>query len=190
MAVVIAGFGAIAATAFATPVSQYSEETGKCRMGLSVNILIALLGYDLFINVILTGLFVHLLISPLRFRYENSTQQLQQPMSLAQRLSNIGQPKQSSAVTEAPHVLVHSNVSPASTESIERLLQTSLTGLLLILLPTIVNLAILLKFQGHEPGWLCFTLCQADGMFPRELCKVPWADITFQSRSKSLLSTV
>ena len=40
-------------------------------------------------------------------------------------------------------------------------------GALAIIMPTVANLAILFKLNGHEQGWLCFTVCTIDGMsFP------------------------
>lgn len=146
------------------PVSRYSEETGKCTIGLTMITLVALLGYDLFINTILTVLFVNFLLTPLRFRYQNSASA--QSPSIAQRISALGQSKEQSTSADAvretaqPRGVINAN----STDAIENLLRKSLTGLILVMFPTIVNLAVLLRFQGHEPGWLCFIMCQADGM--------------------------
>ena len=46
---------------------------------------------------------------------------------------------------------------------LRNLVYRSLVGAGLVLLPTIINMALLFKWKGKEQGWLCFTICTIDG---------------------------
>jgi hypothetical protein len=48
-------------------------------------------------------------------------------------------------------------------KSIEALLWKSFVGSLLVMLPTVANLAALYSLHGRELGWLCLTICTFDG---------------------------
>jgi hypothetical protein len=60
MAMVVTGFGTIAVLAFIYLVAKVSPEDGQCRIGLQLGITVALLAYDMFVNMWLTGLFIKL----------------------------------------------------------------------------------------------------------------------------------
>lgn len=164
VAFIVTGFGAIAATAFAFPFSDYNHDTRSCSIGLSTGTLVALLAYDLMINVGLNALFIRCLLGPLRFRYRHTTDQ--QP-SMAHRLTNAatGSPtRPAGSPSDHASAIPQGVVDAKSTKNIERLLYKSLIGLLLLAVPTVINLTVLLYLSGHEKGWLCFTLCLADGI--------------------------
>src|SRR5277367_5090510 len=60
ISMVVIGFGIIAVLAFVYLVSEVSPVDGQCRIGPQLGITVALLAYDLFINMWLTGLFIKL----------------------------------------------------------------------------------------------------------------------------------
>lgn len=43
------------------------------------------------------------------------------------------------------------------------LLVKSTVGAIAIIIPTIINLALLFRNHGHELSWLCLTICTIDG---------------------------
>lgn len=51
----------------------------------------------------------------------------------------------------------------ARATTLEKLVAKSLVGAVLVVLPTVLNLAFLVKLQGRELGWLCLSICTLDG---------------------------
>ena len=142
IAIVIFGFGVLAVFAFIKPVTSLSHVDGKCRIGLPLIITIPLLSYDILINFALTWVFVMRgasLVKITGFRHAARCIALALPF---RRVPGLGDP-----VTACEFFMGRSGL-----------------GALAIILPTIANLVILFILNGHENGWLCFTICTIDSM--------------------------
>ena len=138
--VVLFGFGVLAVFAFIKPVTNLSAIDGKCRIGLPLVITIPLLTYDIIINFILTGIFYlrgARLISIGNFRHILRCIAMALPF---RRVPGLRDP----------------------IKACEFFMGRSALGAMAIILPTIANLVILFVLNGHENGWLCFTICTID----------------------------
>lgn len=138
--VVLFGFGVLAVFAFIKPVTQLSKIDGKCRIGLPLVITIPLLTYDIVINFILTGIFYlrgARLISTRNFQHVLYCIAMALPF---RRVPGLRDP----------------------VRACEFFMGRSALGAMAIILPTIANLVILFVLNGHENGWLCFTICTVD----------------------------
>ena len=137
VAIVLGGFGIIAVFAFLYPVTSLSKIDGKCRIGLPLKVTLPLLIYDILINIVLTAFFCFIGHQYLRGR---TFKQLMTVFSAA---------------------LPFTRSKKLDTQ--ENLLMFKGTlGALAIIMPTVANLAILFKLNGHEQGRLCFTICTID----------------------------
>ncbi|KAK6392037.1 hypothetical protein LTR65_004162 [Meristemomyces frigidus] len=182
MLIVVVGFGTIAILAFMAPVGMVDEGDGQCRIGLPRKATMVLMTYDIMINFALTGIFLMQLrplfqlraaplrstpglaasvsrwsLRPLLWRAEHSTStgsgsSVQAPIEMA----NLITPPQPG--TNTPPRVVDPN-----TDHLKNLIGKSLCGAIVMLVATIINLALLYKFNGEEHGWICFLCCLIDG---------------------------
>ncbi|KAF2004433.1 hypothetical protein P154DRAFT_426697 [Amniculicola lignicola CBS 123094] len=149
-----AGFGSIAIVGFLWPIAHMSSTGGRCRIGLPFKVTIPLLTFDGIINIALTGIFVYLLRPLLRFR--GGTHNPSIPANkVSKSIRRVLEGKRSSNTDVYP-------VNQQFLKSIEALLWKSLIGSVLVMLPTIGNLASLCSLQGQEFGWLCLMICTFD----------------------------
>lgn len=152
IAIVLFGFGVLAVFAFIHPVTSLSEIDGKCRIGLPLVITIPLLSYDIIINFALTFVFVlrgARLVKIKGFRHAKHCIALALPFRKVPGLSD-------------PVI------------ACEFFMGRSALGASAIILPTIANLVILFVLNGHENGWLCFTICTIDSMLLAFLLPSPF----------------
>ncbi|KAI9672220.1 MAG: hypothetical protein M1831_002034 [Alyxoria varia] len=181
MACIWVGFGVLAVFAFWKPNYAYHRDRRDCQIGLPTGLGIGLLCYDLFINVGLTMIFMWLLIPRLRFLFRITGRFLPQAKALGRsitgedppiknkpvlvRLANVGMHRDSSGDSQEALVLARTRnkAMEQSADSMDWLVKKTMMGLLIGLIPTIVNLALLLGLHGFEHHWLCFTLCITDG---------------------------
>lgn len=141
--IVLFGFGVLAVFAFLHPVTSLSKVDGKCRIGLPLVITIPLLSFDIIINFALTLVFVlrgARLIRIRGFRHAMHCIALALPF---RKVPGLNDP----------------------VKACELFMGRSGLGASAIILPTIANLVILFVLNGHENGWLCFTICTIDSMF-------------------------
>ena len=145
--IVIIGFGVIAIFAFMDPVTSLSKIDGKCRIGLPFIVTLPLLIYDITINFGFALMFTVLALRELQNR--------KQFMDAFKVILN-----------ELPGV--HFDVWIRDQEMFAKVfIIKSCMGATSIIIPTVANLAVLFKLNGHEQGWLCFTICTIDGKLPR-----------------------
>ena len=179
------GFGIIAVFAFWKPNYEYHRNQRECLIGLPMGIVVGLMCYDLFINVGLTMIFMWLLIPRLRFLFRltgrfssgvkgpSDTTGNSLPMksrSVSVRLTGMGTSRDSSGESREALVFAHvrNKAIEQRAESMQRLAKKTMMGLLVGLIPTMINLALVLSLHGFEHQWLCFTLCTTDGeSFPQ-----------------------
>ena len=149
--IVLFGFGVLAVFAFMNPVTSLSKIDGKCRIGLPLIITIPLLSYDILINFALTSVFVlrgARLVKIQGFRHAIHCIALALPF---RKVVGLRDP-----VVACEFFMGRSGLGASA-----------------IILPTIANLVILFVLNGHENGWLCFTICTIDSML---LYPLPYVD--------------
>lgn len=172
LAVIVLGFGSIAGIAFAYPIVDLAATDHKCRIGVPGKVTIPLITYEILINLALTGVFVALLRPLLTFRKS-------QKIPKNQPLDGHENPRRESSSADGERLppkptdlelasssthSAHAAPSP-SFKSLKALVCKSLVGAVVMLLTTVINLGLLVRWNGHEEGWLCFTLCTLDGGF-------------------------
>jgi hypothetical protein len=149
------GFGSIAICGFLWPIADLSPKDGRCRIGIPLKVTIPLLSFDIIINTALTGTFIYLLKPLLRFGGIPHSNALTSRFTQGLR-----------KMLKADERRMSSDVYPMNQnflKSIEALLWKSLIGSVLVMLPTVGNIAALYSLQGRELGWLCLTVCTFDG---------------------------
>lgn len=148
------GFGSIAICGFLWPIADLSLQDGRCRVGLPLKVTIPLLTFDIIINTALTGTFIYLLKPLLRFGGVPHSNALSSRFTQGLR-----------KMLKANEQSLSSDVYPMNQNflrSIEALLWKTLIGSVLVMLPTVGNIAGLYTLQGRELGWLCLTVCTCD----------------------------
>jgi len=157
-AILALGWGTIAVIAFLWPSVDVDGENGKCRFGWPLKVTIPVVAYDVFINVALTGLFTHMLQSGFRLSFRlpsTAASRLQAPARRASFLIKLKPQFEDGEYEEG--------VNQANLKAIRTLLHKTIIGCIIVMIPTVVNLALLT--QGIERSWLCFTICTIDGEF-------------------------
>jgi hypothetical protein len=149
---IVVGFGSIIVTGFRWPLARIAEN-GRCYIGLPRFVVIPLLSYDFFINILLTTSFVYHLGPTLRANL------LARP---GRRLSTLLGPYCKGKTGQA-FPLRTGNAQVA--DRVEKLLWRTFVGLCLVLLPTIGNLVHSVVVQDNDPGFVCVLLCSCDGMY-------------------------
>lgn len=169
VAIIVIGFGSIAGIAFAYPISHLASKDRRCRIGVPPKVTVPLITYDILINAALTGVFVALLRPLLKFRtsrklpFYHAAAATELPVREdSRRLAEHGIELTQSVRHSASHTAIDTAV-----KSMKLLVYKSLVGSIAMLIPTMVNIGLLLKWEGQEQGWLCFTLCTLDGMSKR-----------------------
>ncbi|OAG19925.1 hypothetical protein CC77DRAFT_1009615 [Alternaria alternata] len=158
---IIVCLGAICIVGIVSPKYVLSEVDGRCRIGLQRYAAIPLLTCDIVINLYLTTVFIYLL-SPLVKDNTSSGNGVVNRVTLciSKALGRVQQ--------KATMDLHRSN--KALVERVETLLQKTLIGCVLVILPTGGNLAAICILVGKELAFICLTLCTFD---------VTWAAIVF-----------
>lgn len=119
-------------------------------MGLPQKLLIPLLVYDIGTNILLTLLFVYFLLQTLKFRGGFRQNQCLMCRAMHKLIGIEGRP--------SGEVLERRPLQPACTGSftnqLQSLIKRSLAAALLLMFPTILNLTIMLRYNGFEQGWV------------------------------------
>ena len=151
--IVLGGFGTLAVFAFLDPVASLAETDGRCRIGLPSTVTLPLLVYDVTINFLLTAVFWKL---GLRYVRKQTSKKMVDILKSTLPFRKM-------------------KVIPTQENVLLFLMVKSTIGAMAIIVPTVVNIAILFVLHGHEQGWLCFSICIIDGncltsLFP--LCHI------------------
>lgn len=164
---VASGFSGIGVVMFMNPVADISSIDGRCRIGISRNVTIALLTYDICLDVFVTLTFVNL-ISPL-IRSGGIPGKALPATRLAQYLSGLYERSRRMKCG----ILAADEGNRRVVVKLERLLWKTFAGSMLVLMPTVGNLAGLAATGGRELGWICLTCCTVDGtiMFPSDVAE-------------------
>ncbi|KAF2630365.1 hypothetical protein BU25DRAFT_335195, partial [Macroventuria anomochaeta] len=152
---VFSGFTAIGVVAYMNPVADMSPIDGRCRIGVPRYTTIPLVSYDVGLNVLLTLVFVYLL----------------SPLIRSGKLPSKGFPASRFATcfgnmcshSKSRTSLIQANHSnQLMVKKIEKLLLRTLIGSILVMIPTVGNMAALTAMEGRELGWVCLTTCTFD----------------------------
>jgi hypothetical protein len=145
---IVMGFGSIITIGFIWPMARIAE-SGRCYIGLPRFVVIPLLAYDIFINILLTASFVYFLGPILHSNLAG------------RRLSTLIGPYCKGARGQTfPLRTANAQVG----DRVEHLLCRTFAGLCLVLPPTIGNLVHSVVFEGRDVGFVCMLLCTCDGM--------------------------
>ncbi|KAK5702506.1 hypothetical protein LTR17_022254 [Elasticomyces elasticus] len=167
--ILVVGFGTIAILGFMAPVGVVDPDDGQCRIGLPRTSLLVLMTYDILISVALTVVFVillqqRLLVSLLRIRKSSSqvkllpdstpSQGLTLPVLRVQKSDDTGlsdgersttsgrsAPSMTSLRTKSAPVDMVAN--EAQTKRLRLLIAKSITGAIVMLVATTLNLGLL-----------------------------------------------
>jgi hypothetical protein len=153
---IFAGFTAIGVVAFMHPVADISPIDGRCRIGIPRYTTIPLVIYDVSLNILLTLVFVYLL-NPLIFSGKLSI-----TASAASRLTKcFGNICSRSKLRNS---LIQANQgNQQMVRKIEKLLLRTFVGSILVMIPTVGNMAAISALEGREVGWVCMITCSFDG---------------------------
>jgi hypothetical protein len=157
VAIIVLGFGSITGVAFAYPVANLASDE-KCRIGSPTKVTLPLLVYDILINVGLTVVFVALLQPLLAFPKLWNLPHIQpldnNDTSKDFRLHDRDQALSAQSSIELTTVNARSmsySTNDPNVNSLRALVYKSLGGAVAMLVPTIVNLGLLFRWNGQEP---------------------------------------
>ncbi|KAH7386686.1 hypothetical protein DE146DRAFT_620871 [Phaeosphaeria sp. MPI-PUGE-AT-0046c] len=176
---VFLGFGTIAITGFLSPLSGISPEDGMCRIGLRHYVTIPLLSFDVFINIILTMVFLYLLGPVIRlnnFAIPN--------LHISRVATWLGTHCQNSQ----GHSIELRAANPHVAKRVEKLLLRTFAGSCLVLPPTVGNLTQLLVLRGRDLGFVCLLLCSCDVTWT--VCVFHWLSVSSEPDPKTSLVSV
>lgn len=149
---VIIGYSTLAISMFLWHISNFDKNTAICHIGLVKPVAIALLVWDIIVNVFLTIVF---LANCRQYMIKGLRASLLSPnmLDLLKRLTFYNE---SSNVNE----MIATTISQ---DTLIRVLRKALWGCLGVLASTVTNFAILLHFAGNEEVWVFFTFTTLDG---------------------------
>lgn len=154
---IFAGFTGISVVAFLHPVVDISPIDGRCRIGIPRYTTIPLVTYDVSLNILLTFVFVYLLSPLIR------SGKLSITAFPATRLTKFF--GSMCARSKSRNSLIQANQSNQQmVKKIEKLLLRTFVGSVLVMIPTVGNMAALSALEGRELGWICMTTCTFDGL--------------------------
>jgi hypothetical protein len=155
MGMVVIGFGIVGILAFVYLIAYLSPVDGQCHIGVRLGITVALGGYDMLINFWLTGLFIKLAAKYMRRFFPECVSRWWKAPSQRLRPQVISLP--ANANNDDAAALA---IDPRS--DLARLARKTLVGSAIMMSSTIVNLAVLVRFDGEEAGWECLLICTID----------------------------
>ena len=153
---VFSGFTAIGVVAYMNPVADMSPIDGRCRIGIPQYTTIPLVSYDVSLNILLTFVFVYLL-SPLIRSGKLSTKGFPASRFTASFGNMCSRSKSRTSVIQV------NQSNQQMVKKIEKLLLRTFIGSILVMIPTVGNMAGLTAMKGRELGWVCLTTCTFDG---------------------------
>ncbi|KKY13619.1 hypothetical protein UCDDS831_g08856 [Diplodia seriata] len=168
MAIVCLGFGALSVVGFLWPVAKITD--GQCRVGLLSRVTIPIISFDIVINIGFTVLFIRLLWPLLSFHSKRASRLGLAATSSSSWHRRVLQPRNRQA--DQPAVEVRGKdaaIAPRIDVGNTRLLKVlrklvfkTVIGGVLVMVPTTANLVLLFRWEAHEPGWMCATICSLD----------------------------
>lgn len=121
---------------------QFDPREGTCRIGVVSRIALAVLCYDIAMNIFLTSVFLHYV----RPYFTGSFSALFLPR--CDRQPEMGHGAQS--------IIIPQNV-------LRRVIRKTFWGCVFMIPATVANLTILLVMKGRQHAWMCLMFCTLDG---------------------------
>ena len=150
---IVLGYGSISVVEFRYPQSGMAPDR-RCRLGTLPIVAIPMLSLDLFMNLIMTFAFIHLLGPVVQ---ANSRSSSSYPASHLANFFNTcckrSRQREVDIRLGNPHVA----------KRIEKLLWRTFAGSSLVVIPTFANMVQLTITKGKEYGFICLTVCSFDG---------------------------
>ncbi|KAL1613935.1 hypothetical protein SLS54_010145 [Diplodia seriata] len=173
MAIVCLGFGALSVVGFLWPVAKITD--GQCRVGLLSRVTIPIISFDIVINIGFTVLFIRLLWPLLSFHSKRASRLGLAATSSSSWHRRVLAPRSRQQQHDQPAVEVRGKdaavaVAPARIDVgntrllkvLRKLVFKTVIGGVLVMVPTTANLVLLFRWEAHEPGWMCATICSLD----------------------------
>ncbi|KAL1638682.1 hypothetical protein SLS58_008714 [Diplodia intermedia] len=169
MAIVCLGFGALSVVGFMWPVAQITD--GQCRVGLLPRVTIPIISFDIVINIGFTVLFIRLLWPLLSFHSKRASRlglAATSSSSWHRRVLARSRPQQDQPAVEVrggggKHNVARIDVGNTRLlKVLRKLVFKTVVGGVLVMVPTTANLVLLFRWEAHEPGWMCATICSLD----------------------------
>jgi hypothetical protein len=143
-------FGPVVVNCYIQPVTYMGAPDGRCHFGIEGRASIPILAVNVFVDLVLTGVFFSLLRPAAR------TPILSTPSEASGNWSN-----RNSAKTQAADI----DDTPVQ-NTVRTLLWKSIIGSLLIELPMMANMIQFVVTGGQEFGTICTAVCVVEGISP------------------------
>jgi hypothetical protein len=146
LAMVLLSFGPIIVNCYIQPITYMSESNGRCHFGIRGTASIPILAVNMFVDLVLTGVFFYLLRRSARVSILPTASDAFKSWSKR----DLVQTQDDSSET-------------AVQRTIRTLLWKSIIGSLLIELPMMANMIQFVITGGHEFGTICTAVCLLEG---------------------------
>jgi hypothetical protein len=150
LAMVLLMFGPVVVNCYIEPVTYMGAPDGRCHFGIEGRASIPILAVNIFVDLVLTGVFFYLLRPTTKVRILSTSSDASESWS-----------NRDSAKTQAANI----NDTPVQ-NTISTLLWKSIIGSLLIELPMMANMIQFVVTGGHEFGTICTAVCVVEGTSP------------------------
>ncbi|KAL2072558.1 hypothetical protein VTL71DRAFT_11901 [Oculimacula yallundae] len=152
LAFLLIGFSAIVVSMFIFHIDTYDKESRICQIGLKIPAASLILGWDVFVNIFLTTVFVRR-CEPFMVKGLRATLLYPAIRGLKTRFSRR-QHKPTPAGSQQLVII--------SQDALVHVIRKAVWGCLGILASTAVNFSLLLYWNGREEAWVFFTLFTLD----------------------------
>jgi hypothetical protein len=151
LAMVLLMFGPVVVNCYIQPVTYMSAANGRCHFGIRGSASIPILAVNIFVDLVLTGVFFYLLRPDVRV-----------PIIPTATASDAFRIWSNGGVVQTQD---DSNETAAQ-RTIRTLLWKSIVGSLLIEIPMMANMIQFVITKGHELGTICTIVCVVEGKSP------------------------
>jgi hypothetical protein len=148
LAIVLLTFGPVVVNCYVQPITYMAASNGRCHFGIRGSASIPILAVNLFVDLVLTGVFFYLL----------------RPSVRVPVLPTVSKLLKSWSNKDFVQTQDNSNETAAQ-RTIRTLLWKSIIGSLLIEIPMMANMIQFVITSGHEFGTICAAVCVVEGKF-------------------------
>ncbi|KAG4428630.1 hypothetical protein IFR05_015886 [Cadophora sp. M221] len=150
----LVGSTAIGVAMFVFHIDTYDRRTGTCQIGLAKPTAAVLLGWDVFVNIFLTAVFVRR-CEPYMVRGLRGTFLYPAIRGFKKKFSH----QRHRTRTGSDQAVI------ISQDALVQVIRKAFWGCLGLLASTATNFSLLIYWAGKEEAWIFFTFCTLDGMF-------------------------
>jgi hypothetical protein len=146
LAIVLLMFGPVVVNCYIHPITYMDASNGRCHFGIRGSASIPILAVNLFVDLVLTGVFFYLL----------------RPAVRVPVLPMVSKAIKNWSKKDSVHTQDNYNETAAQ-RAIRTLLWKSIIGSLLIEIPMMANMIQFVITKGHEFGTICTAVCVVEG---------------------------